>query len=68
MSKSTSKQRRFGYRRGDDWAIPPRFDKAEPFHHGLAAVRVGGLWGYIDPEATMVIPPRFEAAPPAFGD
>lgn len=61
-------QRRYGYRRGDDWAIEPRFEKAEPFHHGLAAVRIDGLWGYIDTEGRVVIEPRFEGAPPPFRD
>jgi len=68
VSGTTSKQRRFGYRRGSAWVIKPQFEKAEPFHHGLAAVRVDALWGYIDPDATMVIEPRFEAPPAPFRD
>ena len=63
-----SKQRRYGYRRGKTWAVEPRFEKAEPFHHGLAAVRIDGLWGYIDYEGRVVIEPRFERAPPPFRD
>ncbi|MEM6996166.1 MAG: WG repeat-containing protein [Myxococcota bacterium] len=68
MPDPTSKQRRYGYRRGEEWAIEPRFEKAEPFHHGLAAVRVAGQWGYIGPDGRMVIEPRFDAVPPAFLD
>lgn len=62
------RQRRYGYRRGEQWAIEPRFEKAELFHHGLAAVRIDGLWGYIDTEGRVVIEPRFEGAPPPFRD
>lgn len=42
--------------------IQQRFEVAEPFSQGLAAVRVDGLYGYIDPTGRMVIAPRFEAA------
>lgn len=42
--------------------IPQRFEVAEPFSQGLAAVRVDGLYGYIDPTGRMAIEPRFEAA------
>lgn len=42
--------------------IPRKFEVAEPFSQGLAAVRVDGLYGFIDPVGRMVIAPRFEAA------
>lgn len=42
--------------------IPRQFEVAEPFSQGLAAVRVDGEYGYIDPTGRMVIAPRFEAA------
>lgn len=42
--------------------IPRQFEVAEPFSQGLAAVRVDGLYGYIDPTGRMVIAPHFEAA------
>ena len=29
------------------WVIAPRFESAQPFSEGLAAVCQGGLWGYI---------------------
>ena len=30
------------------WAIPPRFEVAQPFHHGEASVKLGGRWLLID--------------------
>ncbi len=42
------------------FAIEPRFEAAQDFHEGLAAVRVGDLWGFIDTDGTVVIPPQFE--------
>ncbi|MGI8856459.1 MAG: WG repeat-containing protein [Thermomicrobiales bacterium] len=40
----------------------PQYDAAQPFHEGLAAVRIGNLWGYIDKTGKMVIPLQFRAA------
>jgi len=45
-----------------EWAIPPQFDDARPFHQGLAAVSKDGLWGYIDPSGAFVIEPRWQKA------
>ncbi len=45
-------------------AITPRYDYAENFSEGLAAVLVGDYWGYIDRKGQMVIEPRFEIAYP----
>jgi hypothetical protein len=39
--------------------IEPIFQKAYPFHDGLAAVQVKGLWGFIDTKGRVVIEPRF---------
>ena len=44
--------------------INPQFDAASPFSEGLAHVRIGGKWGYIDPAGKMVINPQFDAASP----
>jgi len=37
------------------------FPKAS-FHEGLAAIRLGDRWGYVDPEGRLTIAPRFEHA------
>ena len=43
--------------------IEPKFDGAEPFSEGLAAVRIydGSIvkWGYVDRTGSFVIPPKF---------
>ena len=42
--------------------IGPRFRRAGPFSDGLAAVQVGGQWGYIDADGRVVIEPAFRTA------
>jgi hypothetical protein len=39
--------------------IEPRFDEADRFQEGLAAVALDGKWGYIDDTGKMVIEPQF---------
>ncbi len=41
---------------------PFQFDDAGRFACGLAAVSIGGTWGYINVAGEMVIPPRFLSA------
>lgn len=41
-------------------AIKGPFDTALPFSEGLAAVQLGGEWGFIDRKGAFVIRPRFE--------
>ena len=36
--------------------IGPQFDGALPFTEGLAAVRLGDKWGFIDPSGKVVVP------------
>lgn len=36
--------------------------EARSFHEGLAAVRIGEKWGYINPEGRLVIPPSYNKA------
>jgi hypothetical protein len=55
-----------GYLNGDGkWSIKPQFDEAHDFSEGLAAVNqgakghMGGKWGYIDKDGTLVIPARY---------
>jgi WG containing repeat len=47
--------------------IPMQFEIAQPFHDGLAGVRVNGLQGYINPLGKVVIAPRFQTAGPFRG-
>jgi hypothetical protein len=42
--------------------IELRYEGARDFSEGLAAVRDGGLWGYVDTDGRMTIPARFEQA------
>ena len=39
--------------------IEPRFDEAQRFSEGFAAVRVKNQWLYVDTEGHIAIPPRF---------
>ncbi|MBL8236589.1 MAG: WG repeat-containing protein [Bryobacterales bacterium] len=39
-----------------------RYDSAQEYSEGLAGVRVGDLWGYVDHAGKWVIPARFTAA------
>ena len=42
--------------------IPRRFEVANPFSEGLAAVRIDGRYGFIDTAGRFAIAPRFQAA------
>ena len=39
--------------------VEPRYDDAEPFCEGLAAVKVGEKWGYVDRCGMLAIPAQF---------
>jgi hypothetical protein len=43
------------------FVIPPKYNGAGDFSEGLAGVRVGQLWGYINPQGMMIIRPQFMA-------
>lgn len=45
-----------------DIQIAPRFEKAQGFHEGLAAVRDQGKWGFIDTLGNWVIAPSYDRA------
>lgn len=38
--------------------IEPKYDLTSHFSDGLAAVKIGDKWGYIDKSGKMVIAPR----------
>ncbi len=42
--------------------LPQRFDYARDFSEGLAPVRIGDFWGFIDNAGAMAITPRFDDA------
>ncbi|HEB90937.1 MAG TPA: WG repeat-containing protein [Deltaproteobacteria bacterium] len=48
----------------DTPSVPARVDLRDhpkaSFHEGLAAVRIGDRWGYVDREGVFVIRPRFQ--------
>src|SRR5688572_33310219 len=44
-------------------ALPiSQFDSVGPFAEGLARVKIGERWGYLDRDGTIVINPQFEQA------
>ena len=44
---------------GGTWIASPQFDEAKTFSEGLAAVKVGEKWGYIDKAGQVVIAAQF---------
>lgn len=44
--------------------VNPQFDDAGPFSEGLALVKVGNEYGYVDEAGKYVINPQFDAAWP----
>ena len=59
------------YRKGAKWGyadinrnivITPKYNDAQWFSEGLAAVQVGKKWGYINKDGKMVIPAKFTVA------
>ena len=53
----------FGFiNKSGDIVIPYKFENADSFSEGLAAVRIDGKWGYINNEVQIVIAPHFSSA------
>ena len=40
--------------------IECRFDEVREFTEKITSVRIGQLWGFIDPKGKMVIQPKFD--------
>ena len=55
---------KWGYKQFGEWVIKPRFDEAGGFNDGLAAVMLGGKWGYIGKDGSNAIPFKYEFAGP----
>ncbi|MBQ7272835.1 MAG: WG repeat-containing protein [Bacteroidales bacterium] len=51
---------KWGYKQFGEWVIKPRFDAAGDFADGLAAVSLGGKWGYIGKNGSSSIPFKYE--------
>jgi len=43
-----------------DYIIPPQFEEVKAFSEGLAAVKINGNWGYINSDAGLVIPAKYD--------
>ncbi|WP_229073843.1 WG repeat-containing protein [Actinoplanes sp. DH11] len=41
--------------------VPGGFEDARPFRHGLALIRQGGVWGAVDRDGRVAVPPRYPA-------
>ena len=55
----------WGYRIGDEVAIPPLYDCGFDFTEGLGAVRLGATWHYVDTAGRVVLScPGYEAVKP----
>ncbi len=59
------------YRKGDKWGyadaqknvlITPKYNEAQWFSEGFAAVKIGSKWGYINKQGKLVIPAKFTVA------
>ena len=55
---------KWGYKQLGEWVISPKYEKAGDFGEGIAPVRIGGKWGFIDKDGKTVIPYKFESAGP----
>ena len=54
-----------GIHKGGNFVIPCQFEAADEFSDdGLAPVKQGGKWGYIDQTGKMIIKPQFDGGRP----
>lgn len=63
VSAGRGNQQRYGYiDRSGKLAIPMKYEEAQTFNIGLAAVRLNGQWGYIDIHGQPITPFHFDSA------
>ncbi len=48
-----------GEYKGVEFVVNPQFDDAKRFSEGLAPVKIGDKWGYIDKTGKYVVNPQF---------
>ena len=53
---------KLGYKHNGSIVIPAKYDRAGNFSEGLAWVKTGGKYGYIDKSGAMVIPAKYDYA------
>ena len=51
-----------------NWAIAPTYTDARQFSEGLAAVKVGDYWGYINKSTLSAVQPKFPSIPEPFSE
>lgn len=60
MARSETTGNKVGFiDKGGQWAMIPRFDWAESFSEGVAAVDIGGMRGFVNRTGRLVIPAVF---------
>jgi hypothetical protein len=53
-------QKKFGFiNLNNEVVIPAKFDGAQNFKNGLAAIKIGDLWGFINTKGEIVIQPKY---------
>ncbi len=59
------KNHKYGFKNDvGETVIPPKYDDARDFSEGLAAVKMGGRWGYIDARGKLIVPITLYRASP----
>lgn len=53
---------KWGYKDNGVWIIDAKYDSAQEFYNGMAAVRINGKWGYINSEGEQIVPFKFDYA------
>lgn len=51
---------KYGYKNGTSVVVAPKYDYADDFHNGRAAVQLQGKWGFIDSTGTVIVNPSYD--------